>query len=511
MHGDLDTIVLKALRKEPERRYGSAEALGRDITRHLEGLPVEARPDKLGYRIGKFVQRHKTGVATVTLAGLFVIAGAGVAIWQARVAADERNRAQLEADKAQQVVTLLTDVFTAADPFGTEGPDVPVGRLLEASIPRFHETLVDQPAVLAKLLSVVGHVQSQWGRFEEAASLLEEAKHIIDSTGVDPVTRLEVLQTLTVVFTEAGRLEEAEPIQREVLALEEARHGLQALPVATASNGLASIVESQGDMAEAEALYRRAISIRRTAGDRSTDLAANLNNLAGLLMDRGENGEAVLALEEALSIVEAELGPDHPYAGFALSALGRAQQGLGEMDHALASYDRAVGIGREALGNTHPFVASALHNRATLLRDTGRADAALIAFREALEVRRAGLPEGHADVAYSLTGLGNALTEAGRVEEGELLLREAVTIRREALPSPHWLTAIAEGYLGIALGALSRFSEAEPLLTTSYEVLRQEFGPDNERTLRAAQRLAEFYSTANRPDEAARWDALAGQ
>ncbi len=512
--GDLDAVCLKALRKEPEARYAGADAFVEDVKRYLEGLPVAAHRGSRAYRARKFVGRHRGALATAALVlallGAFgVIYTLGVTEERDRAAA-EAERAQAEAAKAEQVVTLLTDVFAAANSLGEEGPDVPVGQLLSAGVDEARTALAAQPDPLAALLSAIGSVERSWGRYDEAVALLEEARRLSVGAEVGEETRLGVLSGLAAVYVEAGRLDEAEPLQREVLALAERLHGPESLSVATAASNYGRTLEWQGRLADAESLYRRGIAIRRAVGDRSTDFGANLSYLGGLLSERDRYDEALPLQQEALALVEATVGADHPYAAFALNDLSISQVELGEQEAALASLDRALTISRDHLGSDHPFTATMLYNRASVLRDLGRSDEALAAYAEALAARRRALPEGHQEIGISLTGLGNLLRKLGRPAEAEALLQDALAIREAGLPAPHWATAVAQGNLGLALLAQRRFGEAEAHLKASHRTLQALSDSEPDRLHEARRHLVELYEAWGRPEEAARYRATAG-
>src|SRR5262245_8366923 len=173
LRGDLDTVVLKALSKEPSRRYASAEALAEDIRRFLSGHPVRARRDTVGYVVTKFVRRHKVGVAAATVAVLSLLLGLAGTAWQAAVAARERDRARLEAERAEKVKEFLVGLFKASDPAESTGEAITARELMDRGAERIEKELAGHPSLQAELFEIVAGISHELGRYEQARSLAE--------------------------------------------------------------------------------------------------------------------------------------------------------------------------------------------------------------------------------------------------------------------------------------------------------------------------------------------------
>jgi len=176
--GDLDNIVLMAMRQEPQRRYSSVEQFSEDIRRHLEGLPVIARPDTPGYRASKFVARHKAGVAAAALIFLTLAAGIVATLWQERVAAAERDRARIQSAKAERINAFLRDMLSYSSPGWAspnlrKDPEVRVSQVVEEAARRAETELAGQPEVLADVERTLGNVYGGQGRWNQAKPLCE--------------------------------------------------------------------------------------------------------------------------------------------------------------------------------------------------------------------------------------------------------------------------------------------------------------------------------------------------
>src|SRR5499427_2850722 len=263
LRGDLDTIVAKALRKQPADRYGSATAFADDLRRFLRHEPISARPETLGYRTARFVRRHARGV-TMAVAVALVLSGS-TAFYTRRLA-QERDRAQREAAKATKVSELMIGLLTGADPIARratgEGPTV--RGLLDAGAEQAQRELVDQPDVQAEILTVLGRVYRRLGVFDKAEGLLEQALVVGRSVyGSEHVRLAQTLNDLGVLLTDKGdyagaarNLELAVTMRRKLLGPEHA-------DVAVTLVELGRVYQDQGLNQRAEPLLRESLAIRR--------------------------------------------------------------------------------------------------------------------------------------------------------------------------------------------------------------------------------------------------------
>src|SRR5690606_395056 len=228
LRGDLDTVVLMALRKEPQRRYASAEQLGRDLDRYRQGLPVLAHRDSRAYRLGKHVRRHKAATALVLVVMASIVGFALFSSWQARRVAEERDRARTEGAKTEQVAAFLVSLFGQADPTETLGDTLTVREVLDAGARRVEAELAGQPEVQAAVLSVIAQAYRNLGRPADAVPLLERALALRRGALGDAHP-----ETAESVFALANHYEliheipRAEALYREHLALAERLHGTE--------------------------------------------------------------------------------------------------------------------------------------------------------------------------------------------------------------------------------------------------------------------------------------------
>jgi serine/threonine-protein kinase len=538
--GDLDNIVLMAMRREPERRYQSADQLSEDIRRYLLRRPVRARPDTLAYRTGKFIRRHR---AAVGLALVTVMALAAIAVTMTIQA----TRVARERDRATQVTEFLIKVFEVARPGNAPDGQITARDLLDEGARRIEQELKGQPEVQAAMMDTIGHVYNNLGLHDEAQSLIEQGLNIrrgvLGEEHVDVATSMDnlggvfkdkgdydraeslmreslrirrkllgrghadvasSLHNLAGVLQAKGRYDSAEPLYREALEMRRKLFGNHHSQVALSLNSLGYLLKVKGDFDAAEPLYREALEMRRSLlGNEHPDVATSLNNLARLLSDRGNNRAAEPLMREAVELDRKSLGDEHPDLATSMTNLALILRDLGKHDESESLLRSALAIRRKALGDEHPSVATSIYSLGMLMLDKRAHDEAERLFREALDLWRRSLPAKHPNISHALLGLGRVLTEKGQAQQAEPLLREALEIRTSALPAGHIQIATVRGALGDCLIALRRYEEAESQLLESFKVFDQKEPAQDRR--KAVARLVKLYQAWNRPEDAARY------
>ncbi len=552
LRGDLDTILLKALHKEPEQRYASAEAFVEDVRRYLRGLPIQARPDTLSYRTRKFVRRHRVGVAAAALVVLSLLGGLAGTTWQAQRAARQARLAAAEQAKAEQVTAFLVDLFEASDPYTRTTDSLTVRTLLERGVQRVEQELAQQPHAQARMLDVMGQVYRRLGQYEQARVLLERALRVRRRLyGHAHPETASTMANLALLLRQAGDYDTAEALYREALAIQRAqlgenhpdvastmeklagllrrkgehdaaealfrqvlarRHrtlGEEHVRIAASLNSLAILHHHMGELEEAEALSREALAIRRKLlGNGHPDVAASLNSLGALLMNERRFDEAEPLFREALAMRRKLFGPEHPSVALTLNNLALLLRERGDLEAAEPLFREALAMRRKLLDNEHPDVAFSLYTLAGLLAEKGDFEAAEAHFREALAVFRATLPEGHSLISRTLLGLGGLHLARREPEQAEPLLREGLRLHAAALGEAHWEVAEARGLLGRCLTALGRYGAAEPLLHASYTAFRTERGLQDPYTQEALKQLIVLYEAWDKPEKAAGYRVL---
>ncbi len=501
LKGDLDTIVLKALQKKVDRRFASAGQFLEDIERHLAGLPVQARPDTLVYRASKFVRRHRVGVVSGALIFLLLLAGLAGTAWQAVVAAkqaqrasEERDRAQRESAKSEQVTAYLIDLFAESDPAQARGDTLTARELLDVGAQRIGDYFENQPAARATIMDAVGRIYQNLGLYEQARKLLEEAMTVrFHVFGGDHEDKAESLDHLGVLRYELGDLAEADSLLTAGLAMRRRLYSSPSEALATSLDNLGQLRHDSGDFESADTLYREALAMRRQLlGPEGESIATSLNNLAVLLHDRGEFSEAESYYRQALDMDRSVLGDRHPGIAVDLNNLGRLRYDMGDFEAAAQLFREALDLRRFVLGNEHPDVATSANNLAAVLHETRDLETAEALYREALAIRERSFGRDHPRVAISLNNVASILEEKGDLHGAVEMYEESLRIRQSHYGREHPGVATALHNLGSVLAKTGRVAEAEAHLREAISVRSSVLGPEHPLLAASLHRLGEL-------------------
>ncbi|HEX6106134.1 MAG TPA: serine/threonine-protein kinase [Gemmatimonadales bacterium] len=441
LRGDLDRIVALALRKEPERRYASAEQLAEDIERFLAGEPVQARADSAGYRAGKFVRRHRLPVALVTLLVLS-LAGYGIVLQvQNRRTTAALVEARAGAEKAAELNDFLLTLFEprGADPMIDS---LVIGTMVSRAEERAAR-VKGSPAAATASLTALGRVYRHLGRYPEAVARLEQAlARAREAYGEDHLQVADVQWVLADAYLMAGRSADAERELGSALRTLRAQLGPDHPRVAYVLSQMARQQRDRGDLALAEQSARDALAIRRGAlRPDDPDVISSVMILASILRRRGALDEAEPLYREALESKRSAYEGDHADVAIASNNLGLLLADMGRYAEAERLLREALAMHTRVLGEGHPNVATGLTNLGEVLTKMGRLDEAEQTIRTALDRRRAALGDSHPNVAVDLHNLGVVLRQSNRPAEAVAAFREALDLRRRALGDDHPQTA----------------------------------------------------------------------
>ena len=439
LRGDLDWIVLKALAREPERRYAGAAALAADIRRHMTDLPVEARPDSLHYRLGRFVRRHRVGVAAAALVALSLVGGLGAAFWQARRATAagrqalaEAARARREAKRAEKIADFLKGMILEANPTarGTAEP-LTLLEVVRQGATRVEDQLGGEPGLQAQMMIFFGDLALTLEDIEGAARLVERAHAVATGTpGVDAITVADSEGSLGQLRFHQRRLPEAERAFRS--SLTRLDRVLAANPTNQRALELRATVASlfgqtlwlQDRIPEAIEQVQRALAIHTwLRSEESPDVAIDVTNLGRMQTSAGRLTDAERSYRRSLALHRKLFGPGDARIHYVASGLGDIVFQLGPLDEAYRLYEEALAAAQKGFGPTHSTVGLDLLDLARVRSEQGRYAEAQARIAESIRVAEASSSRDL--MARIRTAEGEMLVRQGRPDEAAARYRQA--------------------------------------------------------------------------------------
>lgn len=501
LRGDLDAIVLQALRKEPERRYGSTEAFSADLLRHLDGLPVAAQKDRLGYRAAKFLRRRRIEVAAAAIVLVTLVTGIVATSRQA-------TRAELERSKTEQVNEFMANMLAAVDP-GEQGLNVTVAEVLSQAARDIDSSRLD-PEIEAQIRHTLGQTYYGLGLYDSAAPHATRAFDLrLKHLGPKNQRTVFSLSWVAALAEARGDFAEAERLARRMLEMQRAVPNASLGEIATALDNVARMVEQQGRLDESMALHLEAIDLRRRSTDSTTldALPYTLNALAVSYQYKSNFAKAESLLVEALEVERRVHDASSVSYGELLRGLASVLVDLNRPAEADSVIDESITVLRKAVGSTHPSYLRSVYMAAELRYGRGDLKRTIDLTEEVVAQIGATLPDATPVAAQALSLLGQARDSLGDYAAADSLIRRAITLRKKYLPADHWIHASTDGAWATHLSRVGREAEAERLLLQSYEQLVASRGADAYPTKVMARRLGDLMTRLRRPEDAARWRA----
>jgi serine/threonine protein kinase len=488
LRGDLDWITMKALDKDRARRYGTPSELSADLSRYLKNEPVVARPASAGYRLRKYVRRHRIAVAGATV---LVLLFAGFAVAQAV----QLRRITRERDRADRVTQFMSGMFKVSDPSEARGNSITAREILDKASKDIDTGLAKDPELQAQMMLVMGHVYHGLGLYPRAEALLTRAVDIRHRVlGPEHRDTLSSMDELGVVLNSENRYPEAEKLNRKVLEVRRRVLGPQNLDTLASMLHLAKALYAEGHYGEAEKWERDVLVVhRRVLGPDNLDTVLTMQLLAATFEREGRYAEAEKMDLQVIDVKRRVQGSDSPSTLLAISNLGWILYQQGRYVEAEQFLREAAQTGRRVLGPDHPTETGLLGRLATDLDYQGRYPEAEKLQREVLAARRASGPERY-ETVVSAENLGHTLQGEGQYGEAEKFLQEAVETGRRILGAEHPEVLIAMSELGQTLDGEGRSAEAEKLERETVDVQRRVLGPEHPSTLVSMSRLARVLS-----------------
>jgi eukaryotic-like serine/threonine-protein kinase len=485
LRGDLDAIVLKALRKEPDERFDSVDALERDLRAALIGDPVEARHNTTSYRMRRFIRRHRVEtIATVSVV-LAVLSGLVVSISLARRAAAERDRAATASREATAISSFLVNLFDASDPAESGGGKITASELVRRAAERaasFHA----EPQVQAGMLEVTARLYHSLGEYPSETRLLNRALELRTRGG----SSLEIAgtyQQIARALVGEGRFLDADSAVRRAVALQESVVGPRDRLVAATLLQSAGVTVFLGDLRTAERSSRRALSISESALGENDSATAHAHLMLGSILQReGQFERAEREYRRAWDGFATSLGAEDPEVAQSIMHVGYVlQNDARRLDEADSLFQRALAIRRKSLGEAHALVAATLNDIADLRLSRGDTTSALPLARQSFAITQKAYGPDHPLAVSSIQQMANNYARAGRLDLAEPLMRSVVPMMRRIRGDDHAAVASADIDLARIMIDRGEYAAAQPFVDDALRIERRAFGPDHPVTARS--------------------------
>ena len=471
LRGDLDRVVLKALHKDPDRRYGSVAEFAKDIENVLTHRPISARPDSAGYRTQKFVQRHTFAVGATSAVILAIVIGTSLFTYGLSQA---KQQAELEAAKATEVASFMRELFRSANPEVTAGATLTAREVLDKGLVQLQDRLDINPVVRADLLHTMGYAYLELGVLDTAEQVLQESldlrQAVAGTENEDYVTTLYVMADL---YRVQGRYAQAEALARQVYESSRRILGNEAQQTQRALRLLGTAIFRQSRFKEAEEMQRKLLTLtRRTLGEQHPDVVDALKNASISVYMQGRIEEALELLEQAFQLGMNVLGEKHPTTLKMLNNIALYYEGLGRLRESTEVYERVITLRIETLGEEHPHTLRTKMSLARLFRLLGDNEVAIPKLEHVVAVQTRTLGAEHPDTLWTQQELALGYAALGRSQEAESMLQTLLEQRTRLFGEGHHLSVWSRYQLGSVLRQNKKYRSAERQLQTAVDLNR---------------------------------------
>jgi serine/threonine-protein kinase len=476
---DLDVLCLTAMHKEAARRYRSVEALIRDLDHYLKGEPLEARPDTLGYRLGKFVRRNRR---TVLAAAAVSAAVVGLVVFFTVRLAGARNVALAQAARAQRIQRFMLNLFNGGDKEAGPADSLRVVNLLDRGVQEAR--LLDrEPAAQADLYQTLGGIYEKLGKFDQADALLRAALDQRRSiAGAGSADAVESQVELGLLRSDQAKLDEAERLVRDGLEKAKRLRPPDKAATAKAMLALGQVLEARGSFAEAIGVLDQAVKLESGPGTPTPELAATLSELATNHFESGHYDAAKSLYDRALQMHRQLFGVRHPSVAVDLLNLANFQQELQYYAEAERLARQALEINRPYYGDGHPQTAYNLTVLGRALHFEKRYDDAVDVLKQALAIRERVYGKVHPSVADTVNELGNVAYMRDQFDEAEAQFRRMIDIYRALYHGRHYVIGVAESNLASVYMDRKQYPRAEQLFREALQIFTETQGPEHVNT-----------------------------
>jgi tetratricopeptide (TPR) repeat protein len=508
---DLQTICLKCLDKEPQRRYGSARELAEDLERFLNHEPVQAQRPTLVSRLGKWARRHQAVALAASVGVVLALVVSCIAVvlltaayqeeaLQRQAAETERALAQQEQTKAEQAQQREKDERQKAEQAAVkerQAREVAEERRKQAeAVATFLESLFrgldpraeqkDGPSLTEQLLA----------KLEEADSQLKEG-------ALDPITQIRMQNALGVAYLGLGEAPKALSHLQCALEKVQARQGADHSDTLATMCNLASAYKAVGELDLAVQLQERALEKRQAKlGADHLDTVQSMNNLAVTYRAVGKFARAVELLEQTLQKREATLGPDHPDTLMTMNNLAGAYREAGQFDRAVQLHEQALEKQKVTLGPDHADTLTTMNNLALSYQAVGKLDLAVQLHEQTAERTKAKFGPDHPNTLNSINNLAKAYLAKSKFNQALPLFEQNLEKTKARLGADHPQTLNSMNNLAYAYRAMGKLNQAVQLYEKTLDKQKAKLGADHPNTLMTMHNLAYAYQAMGKREQA---------
>jgi len=481
LRGDLGNILLKTVSPSPKLRYGTAGQLAADLRRYREGLPVSARAPALSYHLARFVSRHRLGVAAAATILLLVFGYAITVTQQSRALQIERDRAQLEGRRADEVSLFLTELFQFADPSRARSRQMTVREIVDLGASRLEQQLESEPEVRAALAATLGDVYDSLGVSDRAGDFYQMSTDLYSEVrGPDDPATGRGLVGLAKVAMHTSDDERAEELLRRALALQEASLPADDPQILETLHQVGSLHYQRNELDDTERIARRLIERYRALGEAGETGLANARYMLALVeRTRGNLDRAKVGFTNSRKFLRSRYGDDHPQVLILSKQIAGIEFALGNVEESIQSYREIVDFALGTFEPDHPFVADIKQSLGITLAESGELDEAQELLETAISIYEQSNNEYTSRVATAMLNLGFVHGERDDTEQAESTYRAAIEIYSNLTPTHPYGIALGELLLGRLLSNEGRLEEAEELLVRSRDLQIELYGPES--------------------------------
>lgn len=530
LQGDLDAIALKAIRKEPDQRYRVANEFLGDLDNYNQGIPISAVEDSFRYRSQKFFKRHKRAVA-IAAGMLFLIVGL-TGFYTFRIA-QERNLAQIEAERAKQIKEFTFRIFGSINPdfAGRMPKDITASELLKSGAKTIHEELQDQPEIYVELMTSLGNSLQSFDEHESAISTLEKALQKSREIPNNSIKTANVLMSLANINNTIENPAKAKELVQESINTIQIESPAAFKQLAHSYSKLGFSFALEGDYEAAKKNYIHADSLYFKSGSqKSLSRYGNLRSLAEIQMRLEDYENAEKNILETLDFYKSYYDTLNPDIVRTQSMLGNFYSNIGqydkankylndalennhklwdgensttasiygklalnyleirELDKAIDAVQKNVDLVKKIRGKDSYRYSISLNNLALIQSTRKEFEQAKINYNKALSIQKRLLPSNHPSLAVAYYNFGSFLDQQKEHNEAITYFEKAIAIDKEALGIESVGVAIDNNRLASSLVAIKEYSRADSLFKDAQKILQREL-PKNHK--RIAENLVE--------------------